>query len=83
MSEVIRIANCSGFYGDRLAAAIEMVKGGSIDVLTGLSAAREITIYCISERAALSFKKANFKFVYIASRPNENALIKSIKKRHF
>lgn len=35
MSEVIRIANCSGFYGDRLAAAIEMVKGGSIDVLTG------------------------------------------------
>jgi hypothetical protein len=31
----IRIANCSGFYGDRLAAAREMVDGGPIDVLTG------------------------------------------------
>ena len=35
MSEPIRIANCSGFYGDRLAAAREMVEGGPIDVLTG------------------------------------------------
>lgn len=35
MNEVIRIANCSGFYGDRLAAAREMVEGGPIDVLTG------------------------------------------------
>jgi len=33
--EVLRIANCSGFYGDRLAAAREMVEGGPIDVLTG------------------------------------------------
>ena len=31
----IRIANCSGFYGDRLSAASEMVEGGPIDVLTG------------------------------------------------
>ncbi|MFN2539757.1 MAG: acyclic terpene utilization AtuA family protein [Mycobacteriales bacterium] len=31
----IRIANCSGFYGDRLAAAREMVEAGPIDVLTG------------------------------------------------
>ena len=29
------IANCSGFYGDRLSAAEEMVSGGPIDVLTG------------------------------------------------
>src|SRR5215470_2601489 len=29
------IANCSGFYGDRLSAAREMVDGGPIDVLTG------------------------------------------------
>jgi hypothetical protein len=35
MSEVLRIANCSGFYGDRIAAAREMVEGGPIDVLTG------------------------------------------------
>jgi hypothetical protein len=31
----IRIANCSGFYGDRLTAPREMVEGGPIDVLTG------------------------------------------------
>src|SRR3954452_18366603 len=30
-----RIANCSGFYGDRISAAREMVEGGPIDVLTG------------------------------------------------
>ena len=35
MAEPIRIANCSGFYGDRLSAAAEMVDGGPIDVLTG------------------------------------------------
>ncbi len=35
MSNVLRIANCSGFYGDRLSAAREMVEGGPIDVLTG------------------------------------------------
>jgi len=29
------IANCSGFYGDRLSAAEEMVTGGPIDILTG------------------------------------------------
>ncbi len=32
---MIRIANCSGFYGDRISAAREMVEGGPIDVLTG------------------------------------------------
>jgi hypothetical protein len=35
MRQPIRIANCSGFYGDRLAAAREMVDGGPIDCLTG------------------------------------------------
>ena len=35
MTTPIRIANCSGFYGDRLSAAREMVDGGPIDVLTG------------------------------------------------
>ena len=33
--EPVRVANCSGFFGDRLAAAREMVEGGPIDVLTG------------------------------------------------
>ena len=35
MADSIRIANCSGFYGDRLSAAAEMVNDGPIDVLTG------------------------------------------------
>ena len=35
MADTIRIGNCSGFYGDRLAAAREMIDGGPIDVLTG------------------------------------------------
>ena len=34
-NEPLRIANCSGFYGDRLSAAREMVEGGPIDFLTG------------------------------------------------
>ncbi len=35
MTEPIRIANCSGFFGDRLSGARDMVEGGPIDVLTG------------------------------------------------
>jgi hypothetical protein len=35
VTEPLRVANCSGFYGDRMAAAREMVEGGPIDVLTG------------------------------------------------
>ena len=35
MADPVRIANCSGFYGDRLSAAREMVDDGPIDVLTG------------------------------------------------
>ena len=35
MTNPVIIANCSGFYGDRLSAASEMVEGGPIDVLTG------------------------------------------------
>ena len=31
----ILIGNCSGFYGDRLSAAKDMVEGGPLDVLTG------------------------------------------------
>ena len=34
-TNVIRIANCSGYYGDKLSAALDMVEGGPIDVLTG------------------------------------------------
>jgi hypothetical protein len=33
--EPLRIANCSGFYGDRRSAPRELLEGGPIDVLTG------------------------------------------------
>ncbi|PRZ40718.1 uncharacterized protein DUF1446 [Antricoccus suffuscus] len=33
--DVIRIGNCSAFYGDRLSAFEEMLTGGDLDVLTG------------------------------------------------
>jgi hypothetical protein len=35
MSGTLRIANCSGFYGDRFTAMREMLDGGPVDVLTG------------------------------------------------
>ena len=31
----LRIANCSGFYGDRLSAMREVLEGGDVDVVTG------------------------------------------------
>ena len=34
-NNLIKIANCSGFYGDKLSAAKDLVEGGPIDVLTG------------------------------------------------
>ena len=49
MAEPIRIANCSGFYGDRLSAAKEMVEGGPIDVLTGDWLA-ELTMLILARR---------------------------------
>src|SRR5687767_10975634 len=33
--QILRVGNCSGFYGDRLAAMREMLEGGHLDVLTG------------------------------------------------
>ena len=35
MADPVRIANCSGFFGDRITGAREMVDGGPIDFLTG------------------------------------------------
>ena len=45
-AKVLRVANCSGFFGDRLSAAREMVEGGPIDVLTGDWLA-ELTMYIL------------------------------------
>ncbi|WP_102143951.1 acyclic terpene utilization AtuA family protein [Mycobacterium hubeiense] len=35
VADPVRIGNCSGFYGDRLAAMREMLTGGELDYLTG------------------------------------------------
>jgi hypothetical protein len=35
VSPPVRIGNCSGFYGDRLAAMRDMLTGGELDYLTG------------------------------------------------
>src|SRR4051812_24380933 len=35
MDRPVRIGNCSGFYGDRMSALAEMVRGGPVDVVTG------------------------------------------------
>ena len=43
---VLRIGNCSGFFGDRTHAARDMVEGGPIDVLTGDWLA-ELTMYIL------------------------------------
>jgi acyclic terpene utilization AtuA family protein len=42
----LRIANSSGFYGDRFAAPLEMLTGGPIDVLTGDYLA-ELTLFIL------------------------------------
>ena len=51
MAESVRVANCSGFYGDRLSAAAEMVEGGPIDFLTGDWLA-ELTMLILSRTRA-------------------------------
>src|SRR5437764_4828108 len=35
VSGAVRIANCSGFYGDRHSAMREMITGGPVDYVTG------------------------------------------------
>jgi hypothetical protein len=35
VTDAVRIGNCSGFYGDRIAAMHEMLTGGELDFLTG------------------------------------------------
>ncbi|MFZ0250621.1 MAG: acyclic terpene utilization AtuA family protein [Acidimicrobiales bacterium] len=44
--DILRIGNCSGFFGDRTGAAREMVEGGPLDVLTGDWLA-ELTMYIL------------------------------------
>ncbi|MGH3498700.1 MAG: acyclic terpene utilization AtuA family protein [Nocardioidaceae bacterium] len=48
---VLRVGNCSGFYGDRLGAMREMLEGGHLDVLTGDYLA-ELTMLILGRDAA-------------------------------
>ncbi|MEO6206233.1 MAG: acyclic terpene utilization AtuA family protein, partial [Mycobacteriales bacterium] len=47
----LRIANCSGFYGDRASALQEVVTGGPVDVVTGDYLA-ELTMLILSRQRA-------------------------------
>ncbi|CAN5211681.1 DUF1446 domain-containing protein [soil metagenome] len=59
----IRIGNSSGFYGDRVAAAWDMVNGGAIDVLTGDYLA-ELTLY-ILHKARLKNPEAGYATTFL------------------
>jgi hypothetical protein len=59
----IRIGNASGFYGDRLAAAQEMVEGGELDVLTGDYLA-ELTLY-LMHKARLKDADAGYASTFL------------------
>ena len=73
MADPIRIANCSGFFGDRISAAREMVEGGPIDVLTGDWLA-ELTMLMplpsASRRQVYSALSAHWFPPPVASRPD-------------
>ena len=53
MPSAVRIGNCSGFYGDRLAAMREMLTGGDLDYLTGDYLA-ELTMLILARNRAKS-----------------------------
>jgi hypothetical protein len=51
MSAPLVVANCSGFYGDRLSAMREQLNGGSVDVITGDYLA-ELTMFILGRQLA-------------------------------
>lgn len=56
----VRIGNCSGFYGDRLAAMREMLIGGDLDYLTGDYLA-ELTMLILARDRAKSAERGYAK----------------------
>ena len=44
---------------------------------------KKINTYCLSERIAKPLKHNKFKHIYVAKKPNQSALVASIKKIHF
>ncbi|MGC9961898.1 MAG: acyclic terpene utilization AtuA family protein [Acidimicrobiales bacterium] len=59
----VRIANCSGFYGDRLAALAEMVEGGPVDIVTGDYLA-EVTMLVLA-RSRMSRPDAGYATTFL------------------
>jgi len=72
----VRIANCSGFLGDRLAAAREMLGGGPIDYLTGDYLA-ELTLL-ILWKARLKDPTAGFASTFL--RQMEDVLGRAVER---
>ncbi|MET9492613.1 acyclic terpene utilization AtuA family protein [Nocardia sp. NPDC006630] len=68
--ELIRIGNCSGFYGDRMSAMREMLEGGELDVLTGDYLA-ELTMLILGRDR---MKDANLGYAKTFVRQLENSL---------
>ena len=64
MSKVIKIANCSGFYGDNLSIAKKMVLGGPIDVLTGDYLA-ELTMTILYNQISLGISEMILSLILI------------------
>src|SRR4029079_3873965 len=76
MTDVLRIANCSGFYGDRLSAAREMVEGGPIDVLTGDYLAELTLLILLKDR----FKDANLGYARTFLRQLEEVAARCLER---
>jgi hypothetical protein len=67
---MIRIGNCSGFYGDRLSAFREMLEGGPLDYLTGDYLA-ELTMLILGKD---TFKDPNLGYARSFVKQAEDAL---------
>jgi hypothetical protein len=76
MTNTLRIANCSGFYGDRLSAAREMVEGGPIDVLTGDYLAELTLLILLKDR----FKDANLGYARTFLRQLEEVAARCLER---
>ncbi|KAA1420229.1 DUF1446 domain-containing protein [Nocardioides humilatus] len=76
MTEVIRVGNCSGFYGDRLSAFRDMLEGGPLDYLTGDYLA-ELTMLILGKD---TFKDPNLGYARTFVKQAEDALGLALEK---
>ena len=44
---------------------------------------KKTPMYCISERVAKLLRQKNFKYIYVASKPNQKSLVNTVKRSHF